>query len=271
MRPIIALLTDFGTKDAYVAAVKGVLLSGCPEATLVDITHEVAPFDVLEAALALESVFRYFPPRTVFLVVVDPEVGSTRRCIALRAGERVYVGPDNGVLGLVLAANPQVETREIVQRAGSRVEITATFHARDVFAPAAALLANGAALAEIGPPLHDPIGLSLPPVTADAADEWIATVIHVDRFGNLVTNVTRAHLEQFAIVAQRDDRLAAVVGDEELPFVKTYSDVRKGDAAVLFGGGGRLEAAVRRGNAASRFGLSKGDVFHLRGGLPGDK
>jgi S-adenosylmethionine hydrolase len=264
VRPIIALLTDFGTKDSYVAAVKGVLLSGCPDATLVDISHEVAPFDVLEAALILESVYRFFPGRTVFLVVVDPEVGSARRGIALQADGRRFVGPDNGILALVLDAETEVEMREIVLRDRPKREVAPTFHARDVFAPVATLLANGAALAEVGPPLHDPIGLSVPPVAPDAEDNWIATVIHVDRFGNLVTNVTRRRLEQIGGDSRQDLRLAAFVGGCELRLVNTYADVRRGDAAVLLGGGGRLEVAVRRGSAALRFGLTTGDVFHFR-------
>jgi S-adenosylmethionine hydrolase len=264
MRPVIALLTDFGTRDPYVAAVKGVILSACPDATLVDITHDISPYDTLEAALALETTCALYPPRTVFMAVVDPGVGSGRRGLAIAAGGRFYVGPDNGVLSLAVYRESAPEIHEIVQRDWLRAEIAPTFHARDVFAPVAARLATGNAIGDVGPLVDDPAQLAIPAVIHAQSHEYAAKVIHVDRFGNLITNVSDRQLEKMVGALPRESILVASVAGCVLPLVRTYSDVADGAGAMVAGGGGRLELAVRCGSAAERYGIGVGGDIYIR-------
>jgi S-adenosylmethionine hydrolase len=240
---------------------KGVVLSLCREATLVDIAHDLPPQDVTAAALCLEAVFGRFPEGTVFVVVVDPGVGSTRRALAARAGERLLVAPDNGVLSLVLASAAATEVREIVNGALLAPVISATFHGRDVFAPVGARLAGGLALSEVGPRLSDFQRIALPPARALGPDEWEAEVIYVDRFGNLLTSFMERDL-----VAARDDeaRLSVEVGGVEIPLVHTYSDVPVGAPCALVGSSGRLEVAVRNGSGARQLGGHTGTPVRVR-------
>src|SRR5262245_37794187 len=195
--PVVALLTDFGSQDHYVGAMKGAILTVCPEASLVDLTHEIAAHDVTAGALALASAFRDFPAASVFVAVVDPGVGSPRRALALEAGGYRFVGPDNGILSLVMAEaeGPQA-LRRIANASLMRPAVSATFHARDVFGPVAAHLARGLPIAEVGPPIDDPVRLSQPEVREVAPGEWEATIVHVDRFGNLITNLFQRDLER---------------------------------------------------------------------------
>jgi S-adenosylmethionine hydrolase len=264
LRPTIALMTDFGTRDPYVAAVKGVLLSICPSATLIDITHEIEPVGVFEAALALESVCSYYPPGSVFVVIVDPEVGSPRRGLAVMAGERFFVGPDNGVLSLAIAKEADADVREIVHSDWKCARISATFHARDVFAPTAAKLALGESIGNVGPSVRDAVRLVEPPVTNDDRSGWIARVIHVDHFGNLITNLTQERLDEIRRGMPDEAALVALVRGNSLPFAKSYFEVEKGSGAVLVGGGGRLEVAVRCGNAEREYGMRVGSEVVLR-------
>src|SRR5213079_3477180 len=167
-RPVIALLTDFGTRDHYAGTMKGVALGICPDATLVDISHEVPPHDVVGGALELAAAYRYFPAGTIFLVVVDPGVGSTRRGIAAEAGEYKFVAPDNGVLTVVLDEHPAKRVVELTERRYARPTVSRTFEGRDRFAPAAAWLAKGIELTALGRPVNDVVRLDLPVPEVDA-------------------------------------------------------------------------------------------------------
>jgi len=187
-RPVIALLTDFGTRDHYAGTMKGVALGICPDATLVDISHEIAPHDVLSGALELAASYKYFPPGTIFLAVVDPGVGSTRRALAADAGGYRFVAPDNGVLTLVFKEAPPKRVVEITERRYARPTVSRTFEGRDRFAPAAAWLAKGIDLSGLGRALTSWHALAVPE-PALAEDRIVGEVLRVDRFGNLVTNV----------------------------------------------------------------------------------
>src|SRR3954464_4911709 len=196
-RPVIALLTDFGTRDHYAGTMKGVMLGICPDATLVDISHEVAAHDVLGGALELSAACRYFPPGTTFLVVVDPGVGSTRRGVAADTGEYRFVAPDNGVLTAVLDAHPAKRVVELTERKYARPTVSRTFEGRDRFAPAAAWLAKGIDLAALGRSagsIHR-LEIAQPAIRDDGID---GEVLRVDRFGNLVTNIDRKTFERVA-------------------------------------------------------------------------
>jgi len=265
MRPIVALLTDFGGQDHYAGAVRGAVLAACPEATLVDIAHDLPAHDVTAAAFELAACYRTFPPGTVFLAVVDPGVGSRRRALALEAGGYRFVGPDNGILGEVLADYPGAPLHEITNAGLFRHGVSVTFHARDVFAPVAAYLAKGLPLADVGPPAADPVRLpeSLPRLVG--AREWEAEVVHVDRFGNLITSLTSAELAVvLEAVAGDTNALVVVVAEVVMPWARTYCDVTEGEACALIGSSGRLEVAVNQGSAARVLGAARGTPVRLR-------
>src|SRR6266436_3528845 len=196
-RPVIALLTDFGTRDHYAGTMKGVVLGICPDATLVDISHGIDAHDVLAGALELAAAYRYFPAGTIFLVVVDPSVGSARRGIAADTGDHLFVAPDNGVLSVVLEQAKPKRVVELTDRRYARPTISRTFEGRDRFAPAAAWLAKGVNLTALGRPAGSPVRLHVPTprITGEAIE---GEVLRVDRFGNLITNIDDASLDRMA-------------------------------------------------------------------------
>src|SRR5437667_4359322 len=194
-RPVIALLTDFGTRDHYAGTMKGVALGICPDATLVDISHEVPAHDVVGGALELAAAYRYFPPGTIFLAVVDPGVGSTRRGIAAEAGEFKFVAPDNGVLTAVFDEHAPKRVVELTERKYARPTVSRTFEGRDRFAPAAAWLAKGIELVALGRPVGAIQRLDLPQPEVDA-ERIAGQVLRVDRFGNLITNIDRKTVDR---------------------------------------------------------------------------
>jgi S-adenosyl-L-methionine hydrolase (adenosine-forming) len=259
MQPIVALLTDFGTRDAYVGALKGAILSRCRSVSLVDVVHDLEPHDILAAALCLEAVFERFPPETAFVVVVDPGVGSSRRGLAARAAGRFLVGPDNGVLELVLSAASGVETREIRNAALLPGPVSRTFHGRDVFAPVAAALVSGLDLAEVGPLVVDPVRLALPRPVRLGPLLWETEVIVIDRFGNLITNLSARELTELG--EGGEVCVVPASGGAPLRLVPTYSAVAPGESCALVGSTGRLEIAVAEGSAAARLGPSRGARF----------
>jgi len=264
--PVVALLTDFGNQDHYVGGMKGAILTVCPDATLVDLAHEIPAHDVTAGALALASSWRDFPPQTVFVAVVDPGVGSARRGLALEAGGYRFVGPDNGILSLVMAdVEGPAALHEIANASLLRPDVSATFHARDVFGPVAAHLARGLPIAQVGPVVSDPVTLPQPILRALGKGEWEATVVHVDRFGNLITNLRRRELEEvLASVANDWSDIVVVVEGEILPLARTYADVPEGEGCALMGSSGRLEVAVHRGNAARLLGAGTGAPVRVR-------
>lgn len=247
MRPIITLLTDFGTADGYVAELKGVLLSAAPEATIVDLSHEVPPQDVECARLAVARYWRRFPIGTVHLVVVDPGVGSPRAPLAVRSDDRFLVGPDNGVLSpSLLAAGSRAVTLPLPPTA------SATFHGRDVFAPAAASLARGTPLDSLGQVFVEPVIRRTPEARRAADGSVTGEVIAIDRFGNAITN----------LIAPRGGRVELV--GRAMPIVRTYADAARGDIIALVGSSGFVEVARRDGSAARELSIARGTPVVLR-------
>ena len=265
MRPIVALLTDFGTRDHYVGALKGAVLAAAPDATVVDIVHDLPPHDIRAGAFALEAAYRAFPGGTVFVAVVDPGVGGDRRELALAAGGYLFTGPDNGIFTLVIAAHPEAQVHEITNAALFRHEVSPTFHARDVFAPVAARLAAGMPLDEAGPLIPDPVVFAVPrPRRLDGGD-WEGEVVHADRFGNLSSSITRADLDaMLATVGGDPTELVVVVEGAVLPIVRTYAEVAEGEPCALVGSSRRLEVGVNRGSAARVLGASIGAPVRVR-------
>jgi S-adenosylmethionine hydrolase len=253
-RPVIALLTDFGSSDHYAGAIKGVALSLCPDATLVDITHDIPPHDVLAGALELAASYKYFPPGTIFLVVVDPGVGSTRHGIAAEAGGYRFVAPDNGVLTLVFKDAPPKRVVELTERRYARPTVSKTFEGRDRFAPAAAWLAKGIELSGLGRPLTAWHSLNVPePVVSDSI--VAGEVLRVDRFGNLVTNVDRRTFNRVATGSPIEIKAGPHAVDK---LVATYSEADAGAVCALFGSTEHLEIAVNGASAAERLELARG-------------
>ena len=260
MRPVIALLSDFGTRDHYAGTMKGVVLGLCPEAMLVDITHEIPPHDVLAGALQLAASFKYFPAGTVFLAVVDPGVGSGRRGLAVEAGDYRFVAPDNGVLTAVLQEAPAKRIVELTERRYARPTVSRTFEGRDRFAPAAAWLARGIQLPALGRPLGDCQRLEIPQPVAET-DRLAGTVLLVDAFGNLVTNLDRRAVEALA----KAGAIQIVAGGQSVPrLVSTYADIAHGEVCALFGSSDHLELAAHSESAAARLGLGRGAVVEIR-------
>lgn len=252
-RPVITLLTDFGSADPYVGVMKGVIAGICPSANVIDVTHEVPPQDVRTAAFFLERSFRYFPPGTIHLAVVDPGVGTSRKPLALRAEGHLFVGPDNGLLSLV-AARPRAVT---LKRASYfRASISRTFHGRDVFAPVAAHLASGARLEDLGPLQKHIVRLpSTKPVRTRRG--FRGEVVSVDRFGNLVTSFD---LSQWN--ALRRPLLSA--GDfSATKLAPSYGAAARGELTLVLGGYDRIEIAVRDASASKILGLGAGALIEL--------
>jgi S-adenosylmethionine hydrolase len=254
----IALLTDFGYRDHYVGAMKGVIAGIAPNARIIDIAHGIPPQSVVAGALALRQSWRFFPKGTVFVAVVDPGVGTSRLPIAIdtHAGAR-FVGPDNGVL--YLAAN-DAGIRRIVELHASKYrlkDVSATFHGRDIFAPAAAWLASGKPLASFGPALTKMTRLSIEPPTR-RGNALEGKVIYVDGFGNLVTNLDRATIEAFA-ASFRVTRLSVTISNgAPMEIIQAYADASTGAPLAILGSFEFLEIAIRDGSAAAIFGLGEG-------------
>jgi S-adenosylmethionine hydrolase len=244
---IVTLLTDFGTADGYVGEMKGVLATSAPGVTIVDVAHDLSPHDVDGARLALARYWRRFPPSTIHLVVVDPGVGSARAALAVESEGRYLVGPDNGVLSPALL-HPGARCVSLSVPPGA----APTFHGRDVFAPAAADLAQGIALDALGDPCADPVVRRTPEATRREDGAMAGVVITIDRFGNAVTN----------LMARRGGTVD--VGGRVFPIVRTYSEMEKGKAAALVGSNGLLEIAVRDGSAATELALRRGAPVLLR-------
>jgi len=260
-RPVIALLSDFGTADHYVGTMKGVVLGICREATLVDITHDLPPHDIVGGALELAAAYRYFPADTVFLAVVDPGVGSTRRGIAADAGGYRFVGPDNGLLAPVFKKSRPSLLVELTEMRYARPVMSRTFEGRDRFGPAAAWLATGVPLGDLGTQIaaFTPLSLPTPEVRTDAV---IGEVMRVDRFGNLETNIDRALIGQ--IIRESRDRVVVQIGAHRMVGIhQTYSDVPQGQLASLFSSADYLEIAASGGSAARMLGVDRGAVVQI--------
>lgn len=255
----ITLLTDFGSRDGYPAMMKGVILGIAPRAQIVDITHEVAPQDVREGAFTLARCTPWFPPGSVHVAVVDPGVGSMRRALAARLGEQFFVAPDNGLISLVyqqaVQNNAGVEMVQLDRPRFWLPQISRSFHGRDVFAPVAAHLANGAVLNELGSPLNAPVLLPIAqPVPTSTG--WRGEVIHIDHFGNLACNLRQQHLAGLAQPVLK-------VAKHSAPLVQAYADAQPGELITLLDSAGWLSLALVNGSAAHALGVKLGDGVEL--------
>jgi S-adenosylmethionine hydrolase len=253
---IITLTTDFGERDGYVGTMRGVILSICPTAILANLSHDIPPQDVRTAAFVLYQAFSYYPPNAVHCVVVDPGVGSKRRAIAVRTDRGIFVCPDNGLLSLILAAGDIniVEAVTLTNPEYQLPNVSATFHGRDIFAPAAAHIANGVPLNKMGPAAINLVRLDfeLNPKNGECQ------VIHVDRFGNLILNITANDVDAPQQIAFR-------IGRETVHTLsRTFADVAEGELLAYVGSlRDHVEIALRNGNAALALGVKVGDTVQI--------
>ncbi len=255
-RPIIALLTDFGSRDHYAGVMKGVILGIVPDITLVDVLHDLPAHDVPFAARELEASYRYFPAGTIFLVVVDPGVGTARRGLAAEVGDWKFVAPDNGVLSGVFENSPPKRVVELTERRYARPTVSRTFEGRDRFAPAAAWLAKGIQLPALGRAVTDYCMLELPRAVLEG-DTLSGQVVRIDRFGNVVTNLDRANCER---LTEGEGAVQLAVGGQPIArIVSTYGDLQAGEVGALFGSTDHLECAAPETSAAKQLGVKVGD------------
>lgn len=260
---IIAILSDLGTRDYFVGAIKGAILSVNPDAKIVDITHEVPKYDVRGAALILAQVVKAFPEGTIFVTIVDPGVGTERKCVLLKTKNGLFfIAPDNGVLTLVAEQLGVAELYEIINRDLMMSGVSPTFHGRDIMAPVAAHLSLGVKPSEVGPELKGIKLLKLPRPTATET-ELRGHIMSVDDFGNLATNIDASTISKFARTGE--DIAVGVAGKVlTVKFARTFGEVRLGGYLCYIGSSGMLELAKNMGNLANELKIKIGDELIIR-------
>lgn len=260
--PIITLLTDFGVQDPFVGIMKGVILTLCPHAILVDLCHETAAHDVLGGSFLLQSAVRFFPAGTIHVAVVDPGVGGPRRPILARIGDQLFVAPDNGLLSYPMETGIVRQVRAITAGEYLLQPVSATFHGRDVFAPVAGHLARGVAPERFGPEIVDAIRLPIPRPCLDATGGLTGQVIRIDRFGNCITNIGREDLERFASGA--GGRIRILLGGRPVGgLVRFFGEAGPGGQGAILGSTDHLELFAHQANLAHRWGIVPGTPVRL--------
>lgn len=257
-RRIITLTTDFGTADHFVGVMKGVILGIAPDVRIIDITHEIPPFEIAQGAFLIAEASRWFSKKTIHVVVVDPGVGTARRPVLIEANDQYFIAPDNGVLAMVYADVPH-KAREITAAKILSRPVSRTFHGRDIFAPAAAWLAAGMRPASMGKQIDDHLKLAFQTPQRTARRVWSGTVLHIDRFGNLITNF---RISEFEGVRTRPFQIAIGPGAISR-LALTYADSDPGEPVVVEGSSGFLEISVNQSSAARALGCGVGAPVEL--------
>jgi S-adenosylmethionine hydrolase len=252
-KPIVTLTTDFGLSDHYVGVMKGVILGICPDAEIVDISHEVRAFEITQAAFLLAQAARYFPPKTVHVAVVDPGVGSARRPILVEAGKQYFVGPDNGVLTMVYSSVPH-NVRHITAGKYFLTPTSTTFHGRDIFSPVGAHLARGVRSSSFGKLVEDHLKVAFDKPQRTGRRMWSGTILHIDRFGNIVTNY---EVREFPDLETRPFEVA--IGPCKVHRrALNYAEVGPGEIAFIAGSSGYFEVSANQASAAKLLGCGIG-------------
>lgn len=253
-RPVITLTTDFGTGDSLVGSMKGVILNINPDAAIVDITHKVFPYDLLDGALAIGQAYKFFPPRTVHVVVVDPGVGTERRPLLVTAGQHYFIAPDNGVLSMIYQREESLTVRHITAEHYFLQPVSNTFHGRDIFSPVAAWLSKNDQSNSFGEEITDFVRFAMPK-PKQTGNSIKGVVLRADNFGNLLTNFTPEDAPQ--LLAGSNFKLR--VGNAEISkFAQTFGNGGPNEPVLILGSSGFFEVAVNRGSAAKLTGASRG-------------
>jgi S-adenosylmethionine hydrolase len=261
-RPIITLTTDFGTNDHFVGAVKGVILDIVPEAAIVDVTHAIQAYDVLDGAIAISQTYSYFPTGTVHMVVVDPGVGTTRRPIIASSDGYHFVAPDNGVLSMVYAKEERIHVRHVTSEHYFHQPVSSTFHGRDVFAPVAAYLAKMVDSHKFGDEIEDYVKFAAPRPKPAGDNRLRAVVLKVDRFGNLITNLSPQDAP--SLFGANPSPFKIVVGNKEITEIRNnYAEGAPGEVFGILGSMGYLELVANRAAAAQLTGAGKGAEVNI--------
>ncbi len=256
---VITLMTDFGTNDHFVGVMKGVILNINPKVRIVDITHAVPPQDVHGAAFLINSTYRYFPDGTIHVVVVDPGVGSRRRAIVCQTDTAYFVCPDNGVLSYILSGNTTHRVVALDNTSYRLSEVSNTFHGRDIFAPASAHLSRGISLSQFGDAVNNVVRLPIQ-IPQMAKTAIVGSVIWIDHFGNLITNLTSDMLESFGM----SNGFVIRAGKAEICRLNcSYAESKKGECLAIIGSSGYLEISINQGSAARILGLKRNDVIEI--------
>lgn len=266
---IITLTTDFGLNDHFVGAMKGVLLETAPEAQIVDISHAVQPFDILDGALTISQAYSYFPSGTVHMVVVDPGVGTARRPIVVAGDRHMFVAPDNGVLSLVYAREERISVRHVTAEHYFLQPRSNTFHGRDIFSPVAAYLAKGIDPERLGEEISDYVRFAAPRPKPVDERTLRGVVLKVDRFGNLVTNITPTDLPKLFQAAPPPFKIAVGSKGQATRMCANYADGGPGEVFAILGSMGFLEIASNRGSASQMLGAGKGSEVNVVITTPG--
>ncbi len=256
--PIVSLTTDFGLSDHYVGTMKGVILGICPRARIVDLSHLVPPFEIAEGAYLIAQAYRYFPKKTVHVVVVDPGVGTARRPILMEAAGQYFIAPDNGVLAMIYGREKH-KIRLISNERYFRKPVSRTFHGRDIFSPVAANIAAGVPPARMGKLIDDYLrpGFEQPLRTGKRA--WSGRILKIDHFGNMITNF---HSTDFPDLERRD--FALMLGGREIrALARNYAEYPPGELFLLVGSGGYIEVSMNQGSAAKETGCASGGPVEL--------
>jgi len=258
--PIICMMTDFGIADSYVGEMKGVALGICPNCRFVDLTHKIRKFDIEQACYVLARSHSYFPEKTIFVAVVDPGVGSARRSLVVQNSGHYFVGPDNGIFSFLIRSAAAI-FHQIKEKKYILESISSTFHGRDIFSPVAAHLAMGVEISELGPRIDDPI--LLPNIWPEKGKGLMkGKVIHIDNFGNLITNITLLDILQSCVTENVEITLGE---DKNIKGIhKCFEDVEKGEPLALWGSGNFLEIAVREGKADRVLNSDIGTPVHIK-------
>ncbi len=262
-RPLIALVTDFGLQDPFVGVMKGVIASIAPQAHCIDVTHHISPHDIEEGMFVLKAAYRYFPLHTVFLVVVDPGVGSQRRPLLVVTEQYRFVAPDNGILTPIYQDEPSSQIYEITAKQYFLDRISTTFHGRDIFAPVAAWLLQGVEPQAFGPQIFDPVFLPLP------SPQWInhttlrGTIIYIDRFGNLITNLSADLIEDALRTTGAQQFFIHFRSYKIARLCSSYAEQKEGELGALLNSWGFLELFVKQQNAQQILQAQRGEAIHL--------
>jgi len=256
--PIITLTTDFGLADAYVASMKGVILALAPAARIVDISHEISPQNIVQGGFTLACAFPHFPKGTIHVLVVDPGVGTSRRLILARTENHFFMGPDNGALALSFAVEPPRAILHLAAAASIRHPVSATFHGRDILAPAAARLASGADFASFGDRIAEFTPSPLPPPARQEDGTILLRVVLADRFGNLILNLREEEYRRLRPRASAEALGLEICGRRIDRLLRTYGEAEESEPFALFNSSGYLEIAVSSGSAARVLACSAG-------------
>lgn len=263
MAQLITLITDFGIEDTYAGVLKGVILSISPGCSIVDITHHIPPQDVRAACFALSTAYAYFPKGTIHLVIVDPGVGGKRRPLLIETEDYFFIGPDNGVFTAILVKPGIKSVIEITNGEYFLEEVSSTFHGRDIFAPVAAHCANGCPSSRFGTPVSDYVLLDWPQPAVVKPGEAQGTIIHIDRFGNLVTSFSRDYIKQ--MTGNRTFRIECA-GRIIAQIIQSYSFAQPGELCGVFGSSNYLEISITNGSARDILNVHCGDCVKITAG-----